>query len=80
MGQTSLMRPTSGRSRARAPRAQIAAPTRISRTGAVCKREEHASHLLYRGIPIVNENDTVATEEIRREGGGGGANDHLATL
>jgi glutamate 5-kinase len=37
--------------------------------------------LLSRGIvPIVNENDTVATEEIRLEGGGGGANDHLATL
>jgi glutamate 5-kinase len=37
--------------------------------------------LLARGIvPIVNENDTVATEEIRLEGGGGGANDHLATL
>ena len=37
--------------------------------------------LLSRGIvPIVNENDTVATEEIRLEGDGGGANDHLATL
>ena len=37
--------------------------------------------LLSRGIvPIVNENDTVATEEIRLEGGGGGANDHLAAL
>src|SRR5512140_1130318 len=37
--------------------------------------------LLSRGIvPIVNENDTVATEEMRLEGGGGGANDHLATL
>ncbi|GAB4237229.1 MAG: glutamate 5-kinase [Deltaproteobacteria bacterium] len=37
--------------------------------------------LLSRGIvPVVNENDTVATEEIRLEGGGGGANDHLATL
>jgi glutamate 5-kinase len=37
--------------------------------------------LLSRGIvPIVNENDTVATEEIRLEGGGGGANDHLAML
>ena len=37
--------------------------------------------LLSRGIvPIVNENDTVATEEIRLEGSGGGANDHLATL
>jgi glutamate 5-kinase len=39
------------------------------------------STLLSRGIvPIVNENDTVATEEIRLEGDGGGANDHLATL
>jgi glutamate 5-kinase len=37
--------------------------------------------LLSRGIvPIINENDTVATEEIRLEGDGGGANDHLATL
>ncbi len=37
--------------------------------------------LLSRGIvPIVNENDTVATEEIRLDGDGGGANDHLATL
>jgi glutamate 5-kinase len=37
--------------------------------------------LLSRGIvPIVNENDTVAIEEIRLEGDGRGANDHLATL
>src|SRR5512134_3169428 len=37
--------------------------------------------LLSRGIiPIVNENDTVAIEEIRLEGDGSGANDHLATL
>jgi glutamate 5-kinase len=37
--------------------------------------------LLNRGIvPIVNENDTVATEEIRLEGDERGANDHLATL
>jgi len=37
--------------------------------------------LLERGIvPIVNENDTVATEEIRLEGDERGANDHLATL
>jgi glutamate 5-kinase len=37
--------------------------------------------LLGRGIvPIVNENDTVATEEIRLEGDERGANDHLATL
>jgi glutamate 5-kinase len=37
--------------------------------------------LLLRGIvPIVNENDTVATEEIRLEGDERGANDHLATL
>jgi len=37
--------------------------------------------LLSRGIvPIVNENDTVATEEIRLEGDERGANDHLATL
>ena len=37
--------------------------------------------LLQRGIvPIVNENDTVATEEIRLEGDERGANDHLATL
>ena len=37
--------------------------------------------LLARGIvPIVNENDTVAIEEIRLEGDGRGANDHLATL
>jgi glutamate 5-kinase len=37
--------------------------------------------LLHRGIvPIVNENDTVATEEIRLEGDERGANDHLATL
>ena len=37
--------------------------------------------LLTRGIvPIVNENDTVAIEEIRLEGDGSGANDHLATL
>ncbi len=37
--------------------------------------------LLSRGIvPIVNENDTVATEEIRLEGDERGANDHLAAL
>jgi glutamate 5-kinase len=37
--------------------------------------------LLSRGIvPIINENDTVATEEIRLEGDERGANDHLAAL
>jgi glutamate 5-kinase len=37
--------------------------------------------LLAKGIvPVVNENDTVATEEIRLDDGNRGANDHLATL
>jgi len=59
---------------ARAPRGAAAPHPRGFRgPGAIRQCEEHASRAPRPGIvPIVNENDTVATEEIRLEGGEGG--------